>query len=105
MKGKRLKPVGSETGLLVGEVRLFAKVELRAAITSQTTTNLGKLIAGGHDKEAAAIAARCPNGANIPFFISITALENVLAFIFHHQNAAIGQLADEIRVEPVGRGL
>ena len=94
-------------GLGVSEASL-ARVKFGEAgrvSNSDRLGDMGKVALGGHGEEAVAAAAGCPNLADGAFFFGVGGVVQMFAFVFDGQDPAVGELANEVRVKPVLRGL
>jgi hypothetical protein len=58
-----------------------------------------------HDEQAAAIAQFFPFIANRAFLFGVIIAPTVKAFVFDHQETAIGQFTHKIGIEPIRGGL
>ena len=63
--------------------------------------DFGKFAIARHDEKALAAASGLPDFADGTLFLRINAVVKMLSFVLHRQGAAVGQLADEIRVKPI----
>lgn len=74
-------------------------------LSCQQMHYLVETVVGGHGEEAAAVAAGGPEVADVAFLLGIRSVEKMAALVLDYEDAAVFELAHEVGIEPVGRGL